>query len=294
MPELTIVAIPCRDDYVWKLSSEKVPHLTLMTLGEVSDEATDEIDEFLEHIADVVMCPFGLDVDYRGELGPKNADVLFFKKYCVEILEEVRSYLRTNDYVDRAYNSIEQFPEWTPHLTMGYPESPAHEDTRDYPGTRWVNFDTVALWTGDYSGYEYRLDYSDENQMYMSSSDKNSLAHYGIRGMRWGVRRSQRKLDKANKVRSTASEDFAKAGDAYSKIKKTGVHSVSNAELKSVIDRMNLEKQYASLAPPSKGSQFTKAGAKFAGDVLLNVGKQQATKIVNDQATKIVSVAFKK
>lgn len=285
MPELTIVAIPCEDDYVWRLSSEKVPHLTLMYLGEVDDKGTDEVEEFLDHVVDTTMCPFGLEVDHRGELGPKNADVLFFKKYCVEALEEVRGYLLTNWQIDQAYNSTEQYEGWTPHLTMGYPESPAHEDTREYPGVRWVNFDTVALWTGDYEGYEYRLDYPFENQMYMSDDDKG-LAHFGVRGMKWGVRRSRKQLE--------SSSDHKTADEARSKARKGGVRVLSNAELKTLVDRMNLEQQYSRVVPPSTGSKITRAGAKFAGEILVNVGKQQATRIVNDHATKVVSAAFKK
>jgi 2'-5' RNA ligase len=285
MPELTIVAIPCRDDYVWRLSSEKVPHLTLMYLGEVDEEDTDQIEDFLEHVVDTTMCPFGLEVDHRGELGPKNADVLFFKEYCVETLEEVRSYFMTDEHVFRAYNATEQFDGWIPHLTMGYPESPAREDTREYPGTRWVNFDTVALWTEDYSGYEYRLDYPYEGQVYMSD-DTDGLTHYGIRGMKWGIRRSKKQLD--------ASTDHQVAETARAKARKGGVKTLSNAELKTLVDRMNLEQQYARVVPPSTGAKFTRAGGKFAGEVLVNVGKQQATKIVNDQATRLVASAFKK
>lgn len=285
MPELTIVAIPSKDDYVWKLSSEKVPHLTLMYLGQVDEEGTGEIEDFLDHVVETTMCPFGLAVDYRGELGPKKADVLFFKEYCTEALKEVRSYLMTNEYVDRAYNATDQYDAWVPHLTLGYPATPAHEDTREYSGIHWVNFDTIALWTGNYEGYEYRLDYPYEDQMYMSGAEEG-LAHYGIRGMKWGIRRSRQQIN--------ASADHTTAESARLKAKKGGVKTLSNAELKALVERINLEQQYARIVPPSPGGKITRAGGKFVGEVLVNVGKQQATKILNDQATKVISAAFKK
>jgi hypothetical protein len=243
------------------------------------------------------LCRFGLSVERRDTLGEEEADVLFFHRYGVKKLEEVRTYLLKNPTIRKAYDSIEQFPKWIPHLTLGYPESPAHEDERDYPGINWVNFDTVALWIDDFEGPEWRLDDGygwDEDQAYMSALGKDTIEHYGTLGMKWGIRRSNRQLARAAKANKGASQDYTTAANAASKARKGGVKALSNAELKTLVDRMNLEQQYSRVVPPSRGARITRAGGKFAGEVLVGVGKQQATKLANDQVSRLLANALKK
>lgn len=110
------------------------------------------------------------------------------------------------------------------------------------------------------------------------------LAHFGIKGMKWGTRRSKAELH----------PDATRAHAARKKAKKHGSSSLSNEELQTLITRMNLEQQYSRLVPPSRGSRILKGGAKFTGDVLTQVGKQQAVKLASDHATKLVAGGFKK
>jgi 2'-5' RNA ligase len=76
---LVIVAIPRKDDPIWKISSEKVPHMTILFLGDGDNPKRGQIAQFLEHAAKTSMTRFSLDVDRRGEIGEDQADVLFFK-----------------------------------------------------------------------------------------------------------------------------------------------------------------------------------------------------------------------
>ena len=103
----------------------------------------------------------------------------------------------------------------------------------------------------------------------------NSLYHFGILGMRWGVRRQTgsdgRILDSGH-----GSEDFQKARD----IKKKGSKNLTNAELKAYVERMNLEKQYATL-----NKKEVSAGRKFVSDVLVTAGKTTLTTFVAKQMT---------
>lgn len=78
------------------------------------------------------------------------------------------------------------------------------------------------------------------------------LAHYGIRGMKWGRRRYQNKdgsLTPAGRARY--SDD---SNEAYN-LKRKGVDKLSNAELKKLNQRMDLEQKYRQLNPSliSKG-----------------------------------------
>lgn len=213
MSNLVIVAIPKKDDYVWKISSEKVPHMTLLFLGDPTQNSdVTKISEFLEHAASTVLYPFYMEVSDRGTLGPDEADVLFFEgSYDLPEIRNFRSQLLKNDNIKKAYDSAEQYAGWTPHLTLGYPATPAKPDDRDYPGIYSVCFDKIALWYGDYEGPEFKLQsqyLKHPEEVYMSDVMEvvdNLLKHHGVKGMRWGVRNAVR-----NKVTQIKDKSFEK------------------------------------------------------------------------------------
>lgn len=199
MSNLVIVAIPDENDRVWKVSSEKVPHLTLLFLGDESKVSNlDQIMLFVEHAANTTLKRFYLPVDRRGEMGADQADVLFFKKgrYDYKAIRDFRVALLQDNNIKTAYDSATQFEgPWNPHLTLGYPAAPAKPDNTDRDfGFYDVGFNKVAVWTGDFDGPEFLLkDYWDEFDalesvpMDVAMSD---LAHVGVKGMRWGVRKA--------------------------------------------------------------------------------------------------------
>jgi hypothetical protein len=110
------------------------------------------------------------------------------------------------------------------------------------------------------------------------------LEHYGIKGMKWGVRRSREQLarargdgpvQKARAKRSAKKAEIAKRrapspeakekADALAKAKKDGVHTLSNKELQALNKRLNLEKNYKELTTKPK----TKSkGEKIADDII--------------------------
>jgi hypothetical protein len=79
----------------------------------------------------------------------------------------------------------------------------------------------------------------------------NFLEHFGVKGMKWGIRK-----DRKGSGKKTA-EQTAK--------------TLTNKELKKRVDRMNLEKQYASLAKKSEVSSKSK-GKKIVDEVLADYG----------------------
>jgi 2'-5' RNA ligase len=201
---LVIVAIPDENDRVWKVSSEKVPHLTLLFLGDVEQVSNaDKIVQFVQHAAEMTLNRFYLPVDRRGELGEDKADVLFFKRgrYDYKAVRDFRMQLLKNDAIRTAYDSTQQFEgPWNPHLTLGYPESPAKKDDTDRDfGFYDVSFTKIAVWMGDYEGPEFVLkDPWDEwetmeaapvDAAWSADTAEEVLEHYGVKGMRWGHRK---------------------------------------------------------------------------------------------------------
>lgn len=107
-------------------------------------------------------------------------------------------------------------------------------------------------------------------------SNEEMLQHYGILGMKWGVRRTPAQLTRANgRAGKTESSD---------EIKK-----MSDSELRSKINRLQMEKQYKQLT-----SSEISVGRKFVQDVLTNAAKQTATNYVSKYMTKGIDAAIKK
>jgi 2'-5' RNA ligase len=306
MSNLVIVAIPEETDRVWKISSEKKPHLTLLFLGDGDNPKRDQIAQFLIHAANLCLTRFMLDVDRRGELGEDKADVLFFQDmWDLPQLKEFRHQLLQNETIRTAYDSAEQFPEWQPHLTLGYPKKPAKKDKADdYPIT-YVSFDRIALWDSNFEGVELvlkRHKYAEAVEMsdLGRSAVEGVLSHYGVKGMRWGVRRDRsatpvgvktnptKKRTKA-KIKTSggknlpAHEDAIKPAIAKQKLKKSGPAALSNQELRELANRMQLEQQVTNLS-----AQQTGGGKKFVTKMLVNIGQQQAQRIANQKAAEQV------
>lgn len=84
------------------------------------------------------------------------------------------------------------------------------------------------------------------------------LEHYGVKGMKWGVRRAKKNLQGVargvRKVKSAyrarqerrhpKSADSIKVADLRKQVKKKGIESLTNAELSQLNNRLILENTY--------------------------------------------------
>lgn len=114
---------------------------------------------------------------------------------------------------------------------------------------------------------------------------ENFLEHFGVRGMRWGVRRS--KKDRANEsgdVEERTKNTSSKA-DKKTRGGKVDVKDLSDADLRARLNRMSMEKQYAELTRPA-ANPIKAAGKKIAGNVVRGVAEQTLRNLGQSYATK--------
>ena len=97
----------------------------------------------------------------------------------------------------------------------------------------------------------------------MNYYDDLSLTHFGVKGMRWGVRKKQEPVS-TGVAKTPMSSDAALTSKIITKARTSGMSSLSNAELQALNQRLQLERQYSSLV----GSPATKSGMDKVNDML--------------------------
>ena len=131
------------------------------------------------------------------------------------------------------------------------------------------------------------------------------LYHWGIKGMKWGVRRFQNKdgsLTPAGRKRYSDGSDGT-SGQSKTANKPKSVKDMSDDELRTKVNRLTLEKnaldlerQVSSLSPQkvAKGQGFVqKIGKEVIGPALLSAGRTQLTNFLNDRLSKALGLNSK-
>lgn len=151
-----VVLLPADDDPITAATSEDQAHMTFVWMGDVSDiddAARAAIGGEVSSYATALDGPIVVPVMRRGQLGDDGADVVFLER-SDSLLAARDGLMESSPNLLAAHDAAEQFPEWTPHVTLGYPEGveggPA---IGEYDGTE-VTFDRLGLWLGgDYTEY---------------------------------------------------------------------------------------------------------------------------------------------
>lgn len=111
-----------------------------------------------------------------------------------------------------------------------------------------------------------------ENNYILTSTGE--LYHWGVKGMKWGVRRYQNKdgsLTSAGKKRQKEPSADKKERDSRKKDLKNR-RTMSDAELKKKIERLKLEKEFKNLT-----NEDINSGKSFVNEVMSSAGKKVLT-----------------
>ena len=132
----------------------------------------------------------------------------------------------------------------------------------------------------------------------MSDVYLDYLEHYGVKGMRWGVRRSRpssgssKTATKKPVAKPPAKKPVVKAEVANGPKKAS---EMSNEEIQKVLQRVNLERQYNELVyrPLTESQKTGMDKAKdFAKKVAKKAGEKAVQKVADKAAEKVVGNAI--
>ena len=121
----------------------------------------------------------------------------------------------------------------------------------------------------------------------------NSLTHYGIKGMKWGVRRTPAQLghkisSKLRRNKKSSDEPKAEETKKAPAAKKTSTtkkaKDMTDEELRQAINRLQMERQYETLQQQTA----TKKGESRTKRLLKRVGNNIIVPAAEDTAKQIV------
>lgn len=122
----------------------------------------------------------------------------------------------------------------------------------------------------------------------MPNPQSHELAHYGVKGMRWGFRRREDGsgyVDSGRAKRGERSQDSAEVAE----LRRHHVSTLSNSEIKKINERMNLEQNYRNL---ERNASVIGRGRQEVSSVLSDVGNlERALRITDGKAWDLGSRA---
>ena len=104
--------------------------------------------------------------------------------------------------------------------------------------------------------------------------EEQALVHYGVLGMKWGVRRSKAELARARGKKTSDSGDDSDDKKQTTAKRSKSISEMSDDELRKTVQRLQLEKQYRDLSPKQ-----VSAGQKIVDKILKDVVVPAATEV---------------
>lgn len=132
---------------------------------------------------------------------------------------------------------------------------------------------------------------ADDREVSMSNIPQGTdldevLAHYGVKGMKWGKRKGRRTLaDSHDRERANIISGTVKS-------EKSTAH-LTNAQLKEAIERMRLEQEFSRISGGIDKTRTQKTKA-FVAKLLIDTGKQTAQQAVQSESKRLVDEQLRK
>ena len=173
----------------------------------------------------------------------------------------------------------------------------AAQKGREFAETMGINAPNVI----DLASDAYRVVRHEGFDMTLNNYDDDYLAHYGVLGMKWGVRKDVRpqghQSEKTNtKRKKKVSMDVSEDKKQSNVLLKKHPDDLSNVELKRLNNRMELESNYKRLTKTDKskfqkGYDYVKTGLAVAGTATAayNLAKSPMMKAAQTQVNTIMT-----
>lgn len=110
------------------------------------------------------------------------------------------------------------------------------------------------------------------------------LSHYGVKGMKWGIRRNSTRSEKSKERKKDALTEQEKES-RRNDVKKR--RTLSDSYIKNRIERLKLEKQFKDLT-----EEDLKPGRKLVLDALKSAGTKTLTTVAAGAAAYAVKAAL--
>lgn len=123
--------------------------------------------------------------------------------------------------------------------------------------------------------------------------NNNYLMHYGVKGMKWGVRHdrpssAERKARRKRRLSIARNYTGGRGSDALRVARRQDINTMSNQELQLHVNRLNLERQYRSLTAVdiNRGQNYMKTANKYDASIkaIYNKSGNTARKIAKGAA----------
>lgn len=141
-----VVLLPEASSSIHEASSEDAAHMTTVWLGTTENVTPEERYDIVEQLRSyaVEATPITVPVKEIGKLGDEDAEVVFLEP-TESVIAFREGLIAEGSPIWAEWSSVEQFPDWIQHVTLGYPESPAKGEFSEES----ITFDRIALWYGD-------------------------------------------------------------------------------------------------------------------------------------------------